>query len=300
VPVAEQTRLSVCLTFDFDAMSSWIGSFRSSSLPALSRGEFGAHAVPRILELLRSRDITATFFVPGHTALAFPSVVCAIRDAGHEIGHHGWVHENPAQLSEGEEREVLEKGFAALAKAADVKPSGYRSPSCDFSASTPALLNEFGFLYDASCSASDFAPYYIRTGDRVSPAEPYQFGELTTLVEMPFSWTLDDFPHFEFVPGFSTAQSTPGQVREMWEGEFQYAIEHAAGGCFVLCLHPQVIGRGHRLTMLAEFIDRVRSHHDVVFANMGAYASVWKAANPMHLWRKNNALRTGVDAHRSL
>src|SRR6266545_826623 len=89
-------RLSVCLSFDFDAMSSWIGDVKiKSDNPAqLSRGEFGAIAVPRILELLRKHDIRTTFFIPGHTALAFPDAVRMIRDAGHEIGHHGWVHEH--------------------------------------------------------------------------------------------------------------------------------------------------------------------------------------------------------------
>src|SRR5438874_2519823 len=57
-------RLSVCLTFDFDAMSSWV---QDSDNPAeISRGEFGAMAVPRILDLLDRHVIDATFFIPGH------------------------------------------------------------------------------------------------------------------------------------------------------------------------------------------------------------------------------------------
>ena len=84
-------RLTVCLSFDFDALSNWIGSLKTKSAPALSRGEFGAHSISRILSALRQRDVRCTFFVPGHTALAFPDAVRAISADGHEIAHHGWV-----------------------------------------------------------------------------------------------------------------------------------------------------------------------------------------------------------------
>jgi peptidoglycan-N-acetylglucosamine deacetylase len=292
--------LSVCLTFDFDAMSSWIGTFKTRSLPAISRGEFGAHAVPRILEVLRRYDVQATFFVPGHTALAFPDAVRAIAHDGHEIGHHGWVHENPRELDVAAERTVLEKGFAALDRVAGCVPRGYRSPACDFSESTPHLLIEHDFLYDSSCSASDFEPYYLRAGDRFSLTDPYIFGELTHLVEMPFFWTLDDFPHFEFVGGFSTAQSTPDHVRDLWQGEFDYARANAPGGCYVLCMHPQAIGRGHRLTMLADFIGYMKEQDGVVFEPMLAYATRWKAANPVDEWRKANPQRVGTGSHPTL
>src|SRR4029077_10706830 len=88
-------RLSVCLTFDFDALSPWAHEMALGNMAAMSRGEFGAVAIPRILALLDRHGVPATFFIPGHTALAYPQLVREIRDAGHEIGHHGFVHENP-------------------------------------------------------------------------------------------------------------------------------------------------------------------------------------------------------------
>ena len=60
---------TVCLTFDFDAMSVWLGGFPRVTPAMLSRGEFGARvAVPRILELLRRFDIRATFFKIGRAS----------------------------------------------------------------------------------------------------------------------------------------------------------------------------------------------------------------------------------------
>src|SRR5262249_44730863 len=62
--------LSVCLSFDFDAMSVWIAGTENPA--TISRGEFGAVAIPRILSLLERHGARATFFIPGHTALAYP------------------------------------------------------------------------------------------------------------------------------------------------------------------------------------------------------------------------------------
>ena len=114
-----------------------------SDVAALSRGEFGAVAVPRILELLEKHGILSTFFVPGHTALAYPELIRRIRDEGHEIGHHGWVHESVLALGVDREREVFERGLEALDRAAGVRPVGYRAPSAEVSASTVDVLLAF-------------------------------------------------------------------------------------------------------------------------------------------------------------
>ena len=72
-------RLSVCLTFDFDALSPWAREMAGGNMAAMSRGEFGAVAVPRILALLERHGVPASFFIPGHTALAYPELVRQIR-----------------------------------------------------------------------------------------------------------------------------------------------------------------------------------------------------------------------------
>src|SRR5687768_388084 len=107
-----EPRATVCLTFDFDAISIWIGPYGATSPSMISRGEFGVVGVERILRLLERKSIPATFFIPGHTADTYPESVRAIAAAGHEIGHHGYLHENPVTLSLEEERRVMERGFA--------------------------------------------------------------------------------------------------------------------------------------------------------------------------------------------
>jgi peptidoglycan-N-acetylglucosamine deacetylase len=271
-------RLSVCLSFDFDATSVWIVD--TDNPATISRGEFGPVAIARILDLLDRHGALATFFVPGHTALAYPDHVREIRDRGHEIAHHAWVHEDLATLDIAAERDVFRRGFEALQSVADVRPVGFRAPAASFSANTIELLVENGLLYDSSCSGSDFNPYYLRVGDRWSKTEAYEFGEPCDVVEIPMSWMLDDFPHFEFNVGWSTEQSPPSTVREIWQGEFDYAWANAQGGVFPVCMHPQVIGRGSRLTMLDGLMTHMRSHDGVRFETSAAAAQRWRDQNP--------------------
>lgn len=277
-------RATVCLTFDFDAVSLWIGPFGATSPSMISRGEFCAVGARRLLALLDREAIPATFFVTGHTADTYPEIVREIAAAGHEIGHHGYLHENPIALETRErERDVLLRGFDALDRAAGVRPTGYRSPSWDTSPYTVDLLLEHGFRYDSSLMGDDFTPYWCRTGDVIDPGGPYRFGPATDLVEMPVSWLLDDFPHFEYLvlrpgglrnPGLSAAS----KVEEIWADEFAFMHRDVPGGVFNLTMHPQVIGRGHRLLMLERLIARFRAAEDVVFTTLAAAADAFRAA----------------------
>jgi peptidoglycan/xylan/chitin deacetylase (PgdA/CDA1 family) len=269
-------RLDVCLSFDFDAVSVWLGSANPSEI---SRGEFGAVAVPRILKLLRERDIRATFFVPGHTATVYPDLVRRIFDEGHELGHHGWLHESPVAISPDQERAALERGIEELERLSGRRPAGWRSPSWAMSESSIELLLEYGFLYDSSLMGDDFAPYYVRRSDRWSADGSFELGSPSDLVELPVYWGLDDFPIFEFVRGRNAGLAAPSVAREIWQGDFDFAYRDCAGGVYTLTMHPQVIGRGHRLLMLEQLLDYMRTK-DVRFSTMSAAAERWRTANP--------------------
>ncbi len=279
----EQHRATVCLSFDFDAISLWIGPYQATSPSMISRGEFGVVGVERLLRLLERAGLPATFFVPGHTADTYPDAVRAVAAAGHEIGHHGYLHENPVGLSEAEERTVLERGLEALDRAVGQRPVGYRSPAWDNSPHTIALLEEYGFRYESSLMGQDFTPYWARVGDVVHPDGRYEFGRPSRIVELPVSWILDDFPHFEYVRvgnRVSPGLSAPSKVEEIWRGEFDYLYREVPGGVLTLTMHPQVIGRGHRLLMLERLIDYFRGHAGVRFATLAEVAEEFRAAQP--------------------
>ena len=261
---------TVCLTFDFDAMSVWLGGYPRVTPAMLSRGEFGARVgVPRILELLARYDIHATFFTPGHTAESFPEMMAAKVQTGHEVGHHGYGHEDPGTQTPVEERASLERGLATLEKVTGQRPWGYRSPSWDYSEVTLSLLVEYGFVYDSSLFAGDFYPYRPRLGDVVSKDQPLRRGELAPIWEFPVHFSLDDWPHFtsNFDP-YRVGLSAPSKVFEIWAAEFDYMRTHAPGGVLTLTMHPQVIGRGHRMAMLEQLIKHFLAAGSFRFARL--------------------------------
>jgi peptidoglycan/xylan/chitin deacetylase (PgdA/CDA1 family) len=289
-------QLSVCLTFDVDAMSAWINTMKTKNPSALSRGEFTVLGTQRVLAFLKRKAIRATFFIPGHTALAFPDLVKMIRDEGHEIGHHGWVHENPAERDKAGQQAVLEKGFDALHRAAGVRPVGYRSPAWDLAPDSLPLLRQNGIIYDSSLMGSDFLAYYPRIADTFGPDEPYQFGETIDMVELPAHWSLDDFVAFETVLGLLQGFVPPREIERMWRDDFDFAADECNGGIFTLTLHPQCIGRGSRLRMLERLVDHMRATEGVVFETMETYARRWASEHPLEAWKAANPLRTGVNS----
>ncbi len=275
--------VSVCLTFDFDAMSSWIAAYRTKSPNALSRGEFGRVGAERLLDLLRDHAIASTWFVPGHTVEAFPATAERIVAEGHEVGHHGYCHEDPSHLELPEERKVLELGIESIEKLTGARPHGYRCPSGSFSQNTLKLLPEYGFVYDSSMMGDDFTPYYCRVDDQAPHDAPYVFGPEIDLVEVPFAWHLDDHPYFEHIRsrrGINPGLADPSRVYEVWAGDFDYLVRKLGAGVYTLTMHPQVIGRGHRLLMLEKLIEHMRSCEGISFATMGDFVRKWKEAHP--------------------
>lgn len=276
--------LSVCITFDYDALSLWVGMLGSTNPTQISRGEFASVAMSRILAYLREQEIPATFAVPGHTLIAYPDIAKAIAADGHEFAHHGWVHELVSMTDEAGEREVFERGFEAFDKVLGLRPPGYRAPGFDFSPRTVALLQEYGFSYDSSLMGDDFSAYYVREGDQGSSRAPYQFGRPVDLVELPASWALTDVPCFEFVWGALPGLRSPSAVEEMWRGDFDFAVDRSPGGIYILTLHPQTIGRGHRWLMFENLISHFKQSGKVVFETLGTYADRWRAENQYDKW----------------
>jgi peptidoglycan/xylan/chitin deacetylase (PgdA/CDA1 family) len=247
----------VALTFDFDAESAWLGSMKTDTPSALSRGAYGAtEGVPRMLALLDRYQVPATFFIPGDTADRHPQQTRAIAAAGHELGHHGYLHEPPTELTEAEERLMLQRGFDALERQTGQRPRGYRSPAWELSHHTFALLAEFGIEYDASQLGAD-RPYWV-----------HDQGVRTDIVEVPGAWELCDSSLFMFIPGVAPGLASPAQAEEIWRGDFDGMYAEDSDAAFVLTFHPQISGRHHRLAAIARLIEYMLSFDGVWFATM--------------------------------
>ena len=256
---------AACLTFDLDAeaavLTADITSVRRMS--PMSHQSYGPLVgVPRILDLLARNEIQATFFVPGFSAHRYPDVVRAIAEAGHEIAHHSYFHENTVGMDERTEADMIDLGLKALWDVAGIRPRGYRAPMWEMNYHTPRLLAERGFLYDSSLMDSDH-PYVLAVDERPGAA---------TLVEVPVWWGLDDWEQYAFLPDLigSGVIESPAKALEMWTLELE--AMHALGAAFVLCCHPFMSGRPARAEALDRLIQRMKALPGMWITTVGAVA----------------------------
>jgi peptidoglycan/xylan/chitin deacetylase (PgdA/CDA1 family) len=245
-------RAAACFTFDVDAESPilWDHPEASQHLDVMSHQAYGPRTgVPRLLRLLDRAGIRATFFVPGYTAERWPDAVRAIRDAGHEIAHHGYMHEASRGADPGEEEARLLRGLEALDAVAGVRPVGYRAPNWELSFALPALLAKHGFRYDSGLMDADH-PYRLAVGP--APGAP-------SIVELPAHWALDDWEPYNYLPGItgSGVIASPADVVARWTLELEALVDE--GGLFVLTNHPFVSGRASRAAALERLIERAKA-----------------------------------------
>ena len=246
----QNNNFPVLLTFDVDAETLWTARDPEMiNRPiALSQGHYGTKVgLDRVLRLLARHGIEATFFVPGQVIERNEPLMRRILEAGHEIGHHSYSHKWLDDISPQEERMEMEKGYRIIEKLTGAPPKGYRSPAGEFTPQTFDLLLEFGFAY-----SSNFF-------DDESPYKHIVKGRKTDLVELPFAWALDDAPFFLYSNRLvGRVMAGPSAVLETWKREFQ--VMYAESGCYVLAMHPQIIGRGSRITILEELIEFIKKH----------------------------------------
>jgi peptidoglycan-N-acetylglucosamine deacetylase len=242
---------AVSLTFDVDAESGWLDS--EGRLSTLSEARYGVtRGMPRILGILERASVKGTFYIPGWTAEHHGEALQAVRDAGHEIAHHGHLHARSDEISAEAQRDEIERGTAALQAAFGVTPRGYRSPSWEITPDTWALLLEHGFAWDSSLMGDD-RPYLV-----------------DGIVELPVHWSLDDWPHLHWRAGRGDAFTAPEDFLATWLAEFDSALAERRHVTYTM--HPEVIGRGHRAALLERLIAEMHSRGDVWFAAHGEVA----------------------------
>lgn len=258
-------RAAAALSFDVDAETPllYADPAMGSRLGLMSHQKFGPLVgVPRILDVLARHEVSSTFFVPGYTAERYPDLVRRIIDEGHEIGHHGYLHEPLSGLSVHEERTLVDKGLESLEKVASVRPTGFRAPMGEMSFQTPGVLIERGFEYDSSLMDSDM-PYLLGGGGSEGGA----------LVELPFHWSSDDWEQYNWIPEFDDGRpiETPEKTHEVWRAELDGQIRY--GGLFNLVNHPFVSGRAARVSALETLVERLVSDDQIWFARLDEIAA---------------------------
>ena len=219
--------------------------------------------MPRILELLEHLQVRAGFFVVGKVAEQYPELVREVHRLGHEVAHHSYSHVNPARQKPEETWEEFAKAQDILQSLTGKPPRGFRSPAADISSTSWKFLAEYGFAYDSSLMTREL-PYICGVQNR-------------PIVEIPFHWILDDWPHFGFnmypsMP-YMSGISSQEKVYEIWLEEFEGIYE--AGLLFMLVMHPQLMGRYSRLRMLARLVEHIQNRGKVWFATPQEIATYW-------------------------
>ena len=242
---------------DVDAVAGWLGSYGGEDSPAdISRGLFaGEVGAPRLLRLFDRLGIETTWYIPGHSIETFPGQMKDVAAAGHEIGVHGYSHENPISMTALQEEAVLDKCISLVTDLAGTAPSGYVAPWWEFSPITNELLLRKGIKYDHSLMHHDFQPYYVRAGDSWTKIDyskdpdewmkPLVRGELTDLIEIPGSWYLDDLPPMMFIKSSPNSHGfvSPRHLEESWRDQFDWVYREYDYAVFTITIHPDVSGR---------------------------------------------------------
>jgi peptidoglycan/xylan/chitin deacetylase (PgdA/CDA1 family) len=279
---------------DVDAVAGWLGSYGGEDSPDdISRGIFaGEVGVPRLLNLFRKFGIKTTWFVPGHSAETFTKQMKQVVEEGHEIGLHGYSHENPIAMTPGQEEKILLKTIEILTKLGGKKPVGYVAPWWEFSKVTNDLLLKHGIKYDHSLMHNDFQCYYVRTGDKWYPIDyskdpdvwmkPFEYGKETKLIEIPANWYLDDLPPQMFIKKSpnSFGWVSPDVIFDLWKDQFDFLYREYDDGVFPMTIHPDVSGRPQGILMHERLIKYIMGHPGVRFCKMEEIANDFAAKNP--------------------
>ena len=250
----------------------------------------------KLIDAFRERGVRCTFAViPGacagdaqgtaaEDAAPLPAAKVemlaeAMKAGAVEVALHGYAHENGAGLTEDQERAIFHRAYDVLTRLAGRPPQGNRSPAWDLTPHTLSIIRELGLLYDSSLMSTDYTPFYCRTGDVIVPDGPVRFGSPTEVVELPVSWSLDDYPHFEYLRGVLPGFRAADQVYNNWYDDVLYMLRDFDNGVVVVTFHPQAIGRGHRLLGLERWLDRL-ADLPITYARLDTVAAAFKAGTP--------------------
>ena len=180
----------------------------------LGRHPSVTEVLPRLLGELEAHRLTATFFVEGLNCELYPDALREIAARGHELGAHGWRHEDWGELGAERERELLLRADRAF-RAIGLAPTGFRPPGGAVTGQTAALLRELGYTW----------------WSRAAPAAP-----APGLDDLTFEWGLvDAYWLMERFADLRRRRRDPGEPLTPAAAAERLA---RAGGGDVLVLHP--------------------------------------------------------------
>jgi peptidoglycan/xylan/chitin deacetylase (PgdA/CDA1 family) len=171
--------------------------------------------VAPFLDLLDRHGVRGTFFLQGEYGESDPDGVKEVVGRGHELGMHGWAHEEWSALAPDEEHALAFRATRALTRAARRAPVGFRAPAGARTASTGRLLADLGYHFDASLADDgSMQPSVLEGG----------------VPSVPFVWAGVDGAYY-----LRPEPADPSEVRAAWLGALGREL-------FVSICHAEITG----------------------------------------------------------
>jgi len=230
--------------------------------------------LPKILQALAEANFKASFFIEGWNGTIYPKELQAIRDAGHDLGFHGWRHEVWQEQSWQQRMDIISRSLDALS-VEGARPVGFRPPGGGVSDDTPKQLSQTGFSY------------YSPVGEGAQLKDK--------IVSLPFRWSEVDALYFEPFMGaarektFGSAEPRPlSEWRSALHKVKDLALEN--GGCYTVIFHAYLLGQDpERLQVFKDFLALLNNEADLWVAPCADIAN-WMHASEKKSNKDNPAL----------
>ena len=266
-------RCCVSVTVDLSVASGPAG-ITAADL-ASPRAQFGARGgLEQVLRVLRQFGLRATFAVPAVIALAVPETIRSLAADGHEIAAEGLLHEDVSDFSRTEELERIDQATSVLSDVVGQRPAGWYSlprqgdpfAGGTISPHTMDLLLDAGYDWFGNGLADDIPHYWVT-----------DFAARRSILTLPYYYHYDDqfFLHF---PARGTGLEHADSLVRNWKAEF--AAQYRRGRLFQMTLHPYAVGFAHRVRLLEEICQQVRSVPHVWNTTGSAVAAYWRQTYP--------------------
>lgn len=100
---------------------------------------------PKILEILKEKQVPATFFMVGRHILKYPDIAMRVRAEGHDVGNHTFSHRDMVAVSRKTILKEVNDADTAIRKILGIRTKLFRPPRGLLSAAAKKLLVENGY-----------------------------------------------------------------------------------------------------------------------------------------------------------
>lgn len=220
--------------------------------------EFG---IPRLLKVLDSNGVKASFFLNGLAAERHPETTREIQRHGHEIVGHSYSQETHlGKLDRESQRKTIRATLDAIEKVTSKRPTGWDCPFASCTPDTIELLIEEGLKYDADFQ-DDELPYFIDYDGK-------------SLVELPHQrvYAVNDFGLFA-----RDVKAPPEKLAEAMKATFDIYYREATTTPIMwrFGVHPFLGGKPEGAYVVDSVLRYVKNHDEVWIPTLDEMADWW-------------------------